>query len=88
MELPRVRSTSVEVTNPQFRIVEKTDPADGNTIYIAQRKWAGLFWVRIPAIRTQRGNLYYDCTSMDDAVQIIEKFKRSKNKQKDIIHYL
>lgn len=86
--LPKVDPTKIEITNPQFRVIEKTDPSDGNTIYIAQRKWAGLFWVRIPAIRTQRGNLYYDCTSMDDAVQIIEKYKACRVKTKYVIHYL
>lgn len=100
MVLPRVRNTSVEVTNPQFRIIEKTDPSDGMTFFYPQRKLFGLFWI---AIKTYGQTIRNPFTptgfstiigirhgTMNEAVAAIDTYKlgERKKKKKYFIHYL
>lgn len=80
MELPKVDPTKIEITNPQFRIVEKTDPSDGIKLYYPQRKWFGFFWIgikRATSIQVNPTHVYW-CSSYAEALEVIYKIKHKK----------
>lgn len=89
--LPEVDRTKIEITNPQFRIVEKTDSYTGIKLFYPQRKFLGLFWI---GMVTQYGSyVRYEakkkyCLSKEDALSFIENFRPKKKKQSTVIHYV
>jgi len=83
--LPKVDRTKLEITNPQFRVIETYDTYCKSFLYYPQRKWCGLFWI---PIRASRGNYTFKYSwTFNEAKETVERYKEPK-KLINKIHYL